>query len=380
MKTESMRKEDKLSIKLWEPDLSGNEMEYLKRCIQSGWISSKGEFIQQFEEKFSAYCGRRYGIATCNGTVALHLSLLALGIGVGDEVIVPALTWISPVNVVTYTGAIPVFADVDMKTWNISSSEIENRITDKTKAVIMVHLYGHPCDMDKIMEISKKYSIYIIEDAAEAHGAEYKGKKVGSFGDIACFSFYGNKLITTGEGGMCITDDKVWSDKMRILRDHGQDPLRKFWHNIIGYNYRMTNMQAAIGLAQMERIDSFVCKKRHIAKVYHELLKDVNGIQLPPEESWAKSIFWLYCISIKDESRKHCRDKFVKMLNDAGIETRQVFYPVYKMPPYQRGVVLPNSEKISESAFSLPSGTKLIDDDLVAVTNRVKEIADYLLS
>jgi len=286
-------------IPIAEPLLSKEELNNVIEAVKSGWISSKGKFIPEFEEKFAHYCGVKYGIATSNGTVALHLALTALGIGPGDEVIIPTLTFVATANAVTYTGAKPIFIDSQPEYWCIDPEKIEEAITAKTKAIIPVHLYGHPCDMDAILAIAKRHNLYVIEDAAEAHGAEYKGRKVGSFGDISCFSFYGNKIITTGEGGMCLTNDEKLAEKMRILRDHGMNPNKRYWHDVIGFNYRMTNMQAAIGVAQLKKLDGFIERKRNIAKWYTEELKDLAEqkiLTLSPEMSWAKCVYWMYSI------------------------------------------------------------------------------------
>ena len=245
-------------IPIAEPLLEEEELNNVMEAVKSGWISSKGKFIPEFEENFARYCGVKHSVATSNGTVALHLALATLGIKEGDEVIVPTLTFIATANAVRYTGAKPVFVDSNPDYWCIDPEKIEGAITPKTRAIIPVHLYGHPCDMEAIMAVAKKHDLYVIEDAAEAHGAEHKGRKVGSFGDIACFSFYGNKIITTGEGGMCLTDDEILAERMRILRDHGMNPGKRYWHDIVGFNYRMTNMQAAIGVAQLEKIDRVI--------------------------------------------------------------------------------------------------------------------------
>ncbi|NQU99168.1 MAG: DegT/DnrJ/EryC1/StrS aminotransferase family protein, partial [Parcubacteria group bacterium] len=242
-------------IQVSKPSLGREELNNVMEAIKSSWISSKGKFITEFEENFAEYCGVKYGIATANGTVALHLALKALKISKGDEVIVPDLTFIATANVVTYCNAKPIFIDSNPDYWCIDPEKIEEKITTKTKAIIPVHLYGHPCDMDAITKIAKKYGLYVIEDAAEAHGAGYKGKKVGSFGDISCFSFYGNKIITTGEGGMCLTNNQKLAERMKILRDHGMSPDKRYWYDVIGFNYRMTNIQAAIGVAQLKKID-----------------------------------------------------------------------------------------------------------------------------
>ncbi len=264
-------------IPIMEPWIDHQEIDLVMDCLKSGWISSQGKYIAEFEKAFSGFCGTRFGVATSNGTTALHLALLTLGIGPGDEVIVPALSFIATANVVVYTGARPVFADVDEKTWTINPSLLRSLITDRTKAIIPVHLYGHPADMGPIMKLAEEYHLWVIEDAAEAHGAEYKGKKVGSLGHMGCFSFYGNKIISTGEGGMIVTDNPEWVEKARILRDHGMSKERKYWHPVVGYNFRMTNIQAAIGLGQMTKLERLIEIKREIADRYTQGLKKNTG-------------------------------------------------------------------------------------------------------
>lgn len=360
-------------IPVAEPYLGEDELNNVIEAVRSGWVSSKGKFIPEFEGSFAKYCGDKYGVATSNGTAALHLALEALGIGQGDEVIVPTLTFIATANAVRYTGAKPVFADSHPDYWCIDPEKIEQAITPKTKAIIPVHLYGHPCDMDAIIAIAKKHNLYIIEDAAEAHGAEYKGKKVGSFGDTTCFSFFGNKIITTGEGGMCLTNDRELADKMRLLKDHGMRVDKRYWHDFVGFNYRMTNLQAAIGVAQVKRLDEFVERKRTIAKTYSSLLRDIDGVVLPPEMPWAKSVYWMYSILI-DTTLMISRDELIKKLGENGIETRPLFYPIHKMPPYESDAVFPIVESLSKRGISLPSGVNLQSQDIAVVAESVKEI------
>ena len=270
-------------IPVAEPLLGARELELVTDCVTTGWISSLGKYIPQFEQEFSAYCASKYGVATSNGTTALHLALVTIGVGPGDEVLIPDLTFVATANAVSYTGARPVMVDVDPHTWQMDAKDIEKRITPATKAIIPVHLYGHPCDMDPIMEIARRHQLLVIEDAAEAHGALYRGRRVGGIGDMGCFSFYANKIITTGEGGIIVTNNKEWADKASWLRDHGMSKERRYYHPVIGFNYRMTNLQAAVGVAQMEKIDSFIARKRELAAAYNERLAGVAGIGLPPE-------------------------------------------------------------------------------------------------
>jgi perosamine synthetase len=361
-------------IPVAEPDIGDEELKKVIEAVKSGWVSSKGPFIDEFEEKFSSYIGVEHGIAVSNGTGAIHLALTALEVKHKDEVIVPALTFASVANAVLYTGAKPVFVDSHIDYWCINPSKLEERITKKTKAIIPVHLYGHPCDMDSIMKIAKNYDLYVIEDCAEAHGAEYKGRKVGTFGDIACFSFYGNKIITTGEGGMCLTNDEDLARKMRMLRDHGMDIKRRYWHDVVGFNYRMTNLQAALGVAQLEKIDNFIQRKRKIAKIYASFLENVQGIVLHPEMPWAKNVYWLYSILIDNKSYGISRDELIDKLAENGIETRRFFYTLHLMPPYKRYAVncrFPIAEKLSSSGINLPSSVKLTEEETSEVVRLI---------
>lgn len=355
-------------IPVAEPMLGEEELNNVVEAIKSGWISSKGKFIPQFEEEFAQYCGVKHGVATANGTVALHLALVALGIGEGDEVIVPTLTFVATANAVRYTGAKPVFIDSHPDYWCIAPDKIEGAISPRTRAIIPVHLYGHPCDMDAITDIAKRRNLYIIEDAAEAHGAEYKGKKVGSFGAIACFSFYGNKLITTGEGGMCLTGDEALAEKMKILRNHGMNPEKRYWYDVVGFNYRMTNLQAAVGVAQLKKLDRFITRKREIAKTYNSLLKSVKGINLPPEMPWAKNVYWMYSVLVTEEFGID-RDSWIKELEGKGIETRPFFSPVHLMPHYNQGRTFPIAEELSQKGINLPSSVKLTELEIKSIIN-----------
>ncbi|CEG13862.1 conserved hypothetical protein [groundwater metagenome] len=359
-------------IPIAEPYIGEEELNNVIEAVKSRWISSKGKFITEFEESFAKYCGVSYSVAVSNGTVALHLALEALGIKKRDEVIVPTLTFIATANAVRYCNAKPVFVDSHPDYWCINPKKIEEKITDKTKAIIPVHLYGHPCDMDWIKDIAQNHNLYVIEDAAEAHGAEYNGKKVGSFGDISCFSFYGNKIITTGEGGMCLTNNEELAEKMRILRDHGMNPNKRYWYDVIGFNYRMTNLQAAVGVAQTEKLDKFIEKKREIAKIYNSGLKDIDGITLPPEMKWAKNVYWMYSILIEDKFRIN-RGELMKKLKKNEIETRPFFYPIHEMPPYKNNETFLVAEKLSKEGINLPSSLKLKIEDMKEITKKIKE-------
>lgn len=365
-------------IPVAEPNINGNEKKYVLDCLSSTWISSKGEYITRFENGFAKFIGTKYAIATSNGTTALHLALLALGIGKGDEVIVPDLTFVASANTVAYTGAKPIFVDVDRTTWNIDPQKIEKSITSKTRAIMVVHLYGNPADMEKIKSISQKHNLFIIEDAAEAHGAQIKIRnkwnKVGSIGHIGCFSFYGNKIITTGEGGIIVTNSKKYAEKMKILRDHGQDPKRRYYHRIIGYNYRMTNIQAAIGVAQLENIEAFIAKKIWIAKIYSLLLTNREGITLPPQVSWAKNVYWMYSVLI-NKPYSLSRDKLMSILLHHGIETRPFFYPITFLPPYKLKTNNSNTSYISKHGINLPSSVTLKEEQIYYICDIIKKYA-----
>ncbi|MFQ6128957.1 MAG: DegT/DnrJ/EryC1/StrS family aminotransferase [Thermoplasmata archaeon] len=358
-------------ISIAEPTLGEKELEYVVDCIKSNWISSKGRYVQRFENLFAEYCGRSDGIATSSGTTALHLALESLGIGKGDEVIVPTLTFIATANSVSYTAARPVFVDSHPDYWCMDPRRIEEKLTKNTKAIIPVHLYGHPCDMKPILDLAEDNSLFVVEDAAEAHGAESKGRKVGSFGDVSCFSFYGNKIITTGEGGMCLTDDASLARTMRKLRDHGMDTERKYWHETIGFNYRMTNLQAAIGVAQVEKLDIFLGARRRNARLYASFLGKVEGVVLQPEMPWAKNSFWNYSILLR-ESYGMGREELSKILEKNQIETRPLFHPVHLMPPYLDGDRFPVAESLSKRGISLPNGPSVEKEDIESICRIVR--------
>lgn len=351
-------------IPVSKPALIGREMEYVHDCLDSTWISSNGKYIDLFEKRFAEYLGVKHALSCCNGTVALHLSLLALGIGPGDEVIVPTLTYVATANAVRYTGATPVLADAEPGTWNIDAEKIEPLITAKTKAIIPVPLYGHPCDMDRINEIAKKNSLYVIEDAAEALGAHYKGRLSGSIADISTFSFYGNKTLTTGEGGMVVTNNDDLSSRVRLLKGQGMDLHRRYWFPVVGYNYRMTNIEAAIGLAQLENVSIFLEKRRLIAQWYNEYLKNIPGIVLPVEKVYALHSYWMYTILIEEEFGRN-RDQTMDMLQKNGVETRPMFYPMHIMPVYkQDSAMLKCAEELASKGMNLPTFYGLREDDV----------------
>jgi perosamine synthetase len=362
-------------IPVCEPTLHGNEAKYVLDCVESNWISSAGKYISRFEQAFASLCGASYGVACANGTVALHLALAALGIGPGDEVIVPTFTMIATINAVTYTGATPVLVDSEPATWNMDMNQVADRITSRTRAVMPVHTYGHPVDMDPLLELADRHGFYVVEDAAEAHGAEYKGRVAGSLGHAGCFSFYANKIITTGEGGMVTTNDPEIARLAANLRDHAFSHERHFWHKYLGYNYRMTNMQAAIGLAQTEQMASFVAARRANAARYTAGLKAIPGIVTPPEAEWVKSVFWMYSILVQDE---FCmtRDELRAYLAAHGIETRTFFIPMHLQPIYYRtfkGQRYPVSEMLCQRGFYLPSASSLEAQEIDYIIDIVRQ-------
>ena len=346
--------------------MGAKEREYMNRAFDSGWISSKGPFIARFEEEFAKFSGTRHAVSCSNGTTALHLAVRALGICEGDEVIVPNLTFASPLNAVLYERGKPVLVDVNRKYWCIDPDQVKENITEKTKAIVVVHLYGHPADMDPIMDIAREHGLKVIEDCAEAHGATYKGRKVGSIGYLGCFSFYGNKIITTGEGGMVTTNDEAMAEKIHILRDHGMLPSRRYWHEEIGYNYRMTNIQAAIGLAQLESIGEKIEKRRWIARKYSEYIGDTAELQT--EMPWAFNVYWLPTFIIGGIQDVQSRDSIISILLQNGVESRPVFYPMNEMPPYKYKKKFPNSHFISYHGLSLPVSGRFNEDDIKAIS------------
>jgi len=361
-------------IPVAEPDLKGNELKYVTDCVVTEWISSLGKYVRAFEERMAEFCGRRYAVSACNGTAALHLALVTLGIGPGDEVIVPSLTFVATANVVSYTGATPVFVDSERDYWQLDPSLLEGLINERTKAIIPVDLYGHPTDMDAINAIAQRHHLYVIEDAAEAHGALYKGQPCGSFGDISCFSFFGNKVITTGEGGMLLTDDADLCERARFLHNHAMSTTERYFHPEIGYNYRLTNVQAALGLAQAERLDEFVRIKRDNAALYAEHLADVPGITLAPEADWARNVYWMYSILI-DEDYPISRDAFQIALKERGVDTRPFFRAIHTMPCHQREQSFPVAEQLSARGVNLPSSVKLTPEQIEYICQQIAELA-----
>lgn len=371
---------EKRFIPVCEPYLKGNELKYVTDAVSTGWISSNGEYVKKFEEGFAKYCNVKHGVSVCNGTVALHLALLALGVGKGDEVIIPDFTMISSAFSVCHAGAKPVFVDAEKETWNIDPRRIEEKITDKTKAIMVVHIYGHPCDMKPILEIARKHRLYVIEDAAEAHGAEYFGEKCGSFGDIACFSFYANKLITTGEGGMVVTNNDELAEKCRYYRNlcFPLDGSRNYLHEDIGFNYRMSNVLAAIGFAQLEKIDENIERRRKNNILYRFFLKDADGITFQPEKENAKNVYWMTGIVIEPDKIGMTREEFMKRLRIEGVDTRPFFIGMSKQTPLKNTGVNPESYPVSEwlgkNGLYLPSSSGLTVEEIKYVCDKIKEI------
>jgi perosamine synthetase len=361
-------------IPVCQPTLEGNERKYVMQCMDTNWISSRGKFVDEFEEGFSHYCGVRFGITTNNGTTALHLALATMGLDDGDEVIIPSFTMISTANAVSYLGAKPIPVDVEPDTWNIDPDKIEAKITDKTRAIIPIHTYGHPADMDRLQSIAEKYGLNIVEDAAEAHGAEYKGQRVGSFGKMASFSFYANKIITTGEGGMIVTDDEELAERIGTLRNYGFTQERHFWHKVMGFSYRMTNLQAAIGLGQFEKIDELVQGRIDNARLYSKLLADLPGITTPHESKDVKAVYWMYGVLVEDEFGIS-KDELRQKLADRGIETRSFFIPIHLQPIYSYLLSdeFPVSEELGRKGFYLPSASNLRPDQIEFIVEVIRD-------
>ena len=365
-------------IPVCAPTLGRKEREYVMDCLHTNWISSSGKYLNDFEQAFSEYCGVQYGIATTNGTTALHLALAALEIKDGDEVIMPTFTIASTAFAAIYCGAKPVFVDSQPDTGNIDPEKIEEKITKKTKAIMPVHIYGHPCEMSDIINLAKKNKLSVIEDAAEAHGAEYYGKKVGGIGSAGCFSFYGNKIITCGEGGMVVTNNKKIAARCRRLKNLAFLESKRFWHLELGFNHRMTNMQAALGLAQFEQIEGLIAKRRKNAQIYNSLLADVPGIRLPVEYPYARNVYWMYAILIEKEFGM-TREKLMPCLKERGIETRTFFIPMHQQPVLKKmGVVeqerFPVAEKISREGLYLPSGSGLKKSEIEYICDSIRKI------
>jgi perosamine synthetase len=359
-------------IPISKPAIGSRERQLVLDALDSGWVSSIGKYIDEFEEKFASYCGTEYALAVSNGTTGLHLALETLGIKAGDEVIIPDLTFVATANAVAYTGATPVLADIDADTLCLDPVSVKSRITPRTKAIMPVHLYGHPADMDALTEIAEAHGVAIIEDAAEAHGAEYKGRRVGGLGKCGVFSFYGNKVITTGEGGMLTTNDRAFYLRAKRLRDHAMSAEKRYFHEERGFNYRITNLQAALGVAQLERIDEFLDRRAEIMDWYTSEIPTTGQIRLNRVKNWAKSAFWMVCLEVDafDEAR---RDAFMHRLKARGIDSRPYFCTMSSMPMYQQAP-LPIANGKARIGLNLPSYYELTKSDVRRIGSEVNEI------
>ena len=368
------RREIALSI----PDLQGNEETYVVDAIRSTWISSTGKYVDRFEEGFASIAGTDDAVSVCNGTVALHLALLALDVRPGDEVIVPSLTYIATANAVRYVGAEPVFIDVSPETWCMDPERIENAITRRTKGIIAVDLYGHPADMDRINHIAAIHGLWVVEDAAEAHTAKYRGRLAGGLAKIGTFSFYGNKIFTSGEGGALTLNDPDLALRIRTLRGQGMDPERRYFFPVTGYNFRMTNMACALLCAQVERADEIIAKRRKIFDRYHEQLAGTKGISFQPVAEWAEPAPWLFCITVDPDNFGHSRDELADFLRENGVDTRPFFIPLHTLPPFRnesavRNESLPITERLAAAGLNLPTHAMLSDTDIARICGLIKE-------
>lgn len=359
----------KKNIPVYQPRILGNEKKYVNECLDSKWISSKGRFVNQFENNFAHYIGVENATTVSNGTVALHLALETLRVGPGDEVIVPTLTYIASVNAIAMVGAIPVFVDSFEGTWNINFNQIKDKISPKTKAVIVVHLYGLPCEMNEIVQVCKENNLFLIEDAAEAFGSKYNNQHVGTFGDISTFSFFGNKTITTGEGGMVVSNSRDIIQKAAYLKSQAVSNVKEYWHDELGYNYRMTNICAAIGLAQLETADAVISKKRELASWYKEKLGGLP-VLFQEETSSMFNTYWMVSILFESEVIK---DKVRSALNANGIETRPLFYPAHTMPRFKSDEIFPVAESLSKRGMNLPSYPELLREDITRICSEIRK-------
>jgi perosamine synthetase len=367
-------------IPVCEPLLAGNELEYITDAVSSGWISSSGKYVEAFERTFASYCGARYGVAVCNGTVALHLMLTAAGVGKGDEVIIPNFTMIASAFAVCYTGAMPVFVDADTDTWNIDVSKIEEKITTKTKAIMPVHIFGNPCNVSLISEIAKKYNLLVLDDAAEAHGAEYKGLKTVKFSDMSAFSFFANKNITTGEGGMIVTDNKNYYDRLRYYKNvcFPIDAPRIYQHDDIGFNYRMSNLHAALGLAQSEKADYYRDLRIRNACVYKKYLSGVDGIHFQKDEPNGLNVHWMNAVLMDPNKFGKTKEQVIEHLKASGIETRLLFTGMHKQESLRKygcdcSGDYPVSERLSKIGFYLPSASNLTEREIEFICQKIIE-------
>jgi len=371
--------EKKSVIPVYEPELSGNELSYVSECINSGWISSQGEFINRFESEFASYCGRKFGIAVTSGTTALQLALAALTLPKGSEVILPGSSIISSALAVIYNKLVPVFVDVDPLSWGLDPSQLEKVLSPRTKAIMPVHLFGHPVNMQPVLDFARQHNLAIVEDAAQAHGAEYSGMKCGSFGSMSCFSFYANKIITSGEGGMVLTDDQELYERCRSMRNLCFRSDRRFYHTETGFNFRFTNLQAALGLAQLEKIGATLNRKRQLAMQYSEKLKDIVGIQLPIEREWAKNVYWMYAIVLRKKSKNISNaSELADQLWQHKIQTRPFFLGLHRQPCLQKYLTreyrLPVTDSIAENGLYLPSSMALTENQVERVCEAIRGV------
>lgn len=364
-------------IPVAEPSLCGNERRYLNQCLKSGWISSQGPFVARFEREFAQYLDVPSAVAVSSGTAALHLALAALGIGPGDEVIVPDLTFAATINSVIYCGATPVLVDVDRDTWSMAPGAVAAAITNRTRAIVPVHLYGQPAPMDDLIELARMHDLRVVEDAAEALGSRIRERPVGTIGDAGAFSFFSSKLLTTGEGGMVVFRDPEAAAHVRVLRDHGMTPGRRYWHDVIGFNYRLTSLQAALGVAQLERVAHLLSRKTKIASAYRRRLGCIEGLILPAQLPPAFNSYWTFSMIVDSDRLGICRDEIVNRLERANIETRPLFYPLHIMPPYRAyaaGQDFPNSEWLSANGLSLPSSVRLRREEMDFICQVLRQI------
>lgn len=361
-------------IPIYRPDLGGNVKQYVNECLDTSWISSRGRFVAEFEERFAERIGVQHAASVCNGTVALHLALVALGIGPGDEVLVPTLTYIASVNAIAYTGATPVFIDSVRSTWQMDPEDVRRHVTPKTRAIMAVHLYGQSCDMQALADIAREHRLFLVEDCAEAFGTLYNGQHVGTFGDVSTFSFFGNKTITTGEGGMVVTNDKTLNERARHFKGQGLAAHREYWHDVVGFNYRMTNIAAAIGLAQLERADEFIGNKRELAARYAAALEGLP-IEMHGEAPGTVHSYWMVSILVR---RPEDRDALRAHLASDGVETRPLFYPVHTMPMYSRSYRKHAvAEDLAWRGINLPSWPGLTQTDVERISLSVRRFFDH---
>lgn len=362
-----------------EPNLDQVERALLLEAFDSGWISSQGPFLERFERDFAAFAGTRHALAICNGTAAVHLSLLALGVKPGDQVILPTLTFVATANAVRYMGAEPVFVDCEPDTWNLDPEQVAAAVTPRTVGIIAVHLYGHPCEMDRLQAVADRHGLWLVEDAAEAHGATYRGRRVGSLGKVAAFSLYGNKILTTGEGGVVTTDDDAVARRVRLFRGQGMDPGRRYWHVVVGYNYRMTNLAAAIGVGQLQKAEQLISARRNLAAWYQEELAGCAELVLPVERPEVQSSWWLYSVRLRAaEGHPQLRDALMRCLAADGIETRPFFHCMHTLPPHARLGLFPVADAVATSGLNLPSAFRLTRDDVRIIAGRLRHHAERI--